>query len=131
MKKLINLLTSFIINKSENKILLQKCELLDTFEILANDQSEKLVSLSKEYELALSELAVLRSGLAAKDQLISKLDTLTSDQAMIVNSLVQENETLKRESIRLESKVASNDNLISSQSNLLTKDKNHLAIKKA
>jgi len=131
MKKLINLLTSFIINKAANKVLLKKCELLDTFEILANDQSEKLASLSKEYQVALSELAVLRSGLNAKDQLINKLDTLTSDQAMIIDSLVQENETLKHDSIRLEAKVASNDNLILSQSNLLTKYKNHLAIKKA
>lgn len=131
MKKLINLLTSFIINKAANKVLLKKCELLDTFEILAHDQSEKLASLSKEYQVALSELAVLRSGLNAKDQLINKLDTLTSDQAMIIDSLVQENETLKYDSIRLEAKVASNDNLILSQSNLLTKYKNHLAIKKA
>lgn len=131
MKKLINLLTSFIINKAANKVLLKKCELLDMFEILANDQSEKLASLSKEYQVALSELAVLRSGLSAKDQLINKLDTLTSDQAMIIDSLAQENETLKYDSIRLEAKVASNDNLIQSQSNLLTKYKNHLAIKKA
>lgn len=131
MKKLINLLTSFVINKAANKVLLKKCELLDTFEILANDQSEKLASLSKEYQVALSELAVLRLGLSAKDQLINKLDALTSDQAMIIDSLVQENEILKIVSIRLEAQVASNDNLISSQSNLLTKYKNHLAIKKA
>lgn len=131
MKKLINLFTSFIINKAANKVLLQKCELLDTFEILANDQSEKLDSLSKEYKLALSELAVLRSGLNAKDELINKLDTLINDQAMMIESLSQENETLKCKSIRLQSEAESNSILMNSQSNLLTKYKNHLALKNA